>query len=194
MDDVPIIGTEAGADPVKQFIAQYGAPAYLRRAQQTEQAFNQVVERCRQKREEWLPMVRIHLGLLVALAGEWDKLRELLANDQIELLRRLHEDLAPRLRVTVEPTSSVRALRRVLRELTESLENFNRRWAAFLPEVDLTSVNELRERYNRYYVLEKECAVRSAAVARQGFRPLPPATVEDIAAVLPPLPVPQTRT
>ena len=53
--------------------------------------------------------------------------------------------------------------------------------------VDLARVNQLRDGYNRYYVLEKECAVRSPKVARQGFRPLPPLTTADLAAELPPL-------
>src|SRR6266542_655077 len=185
MDDVPIVGSEAGMDPVKQFMAQGGAPAYVRRARETEGAFLEVVERCRQKREEWLPMVRLRLGMLYALAGDWLRLRPLLADGHLEPLVRLHEELSPRLRVAVEPTSSVRTLRRALRELVESLETFNRRWQAFLPGVDLTWVNELRDGYNRYYVIEKECVVHSPHLARQHFHPLPPATVDDIAAALP---------
>ncbi len=80
---------------------------------------------------------------------------------------------------------------RALRELNESLESFNRRWRAFLEGVNLAHVNELREGYNRYYVLEKECALRSPFLARQGFVRMPPATVADIAALLPPLPIPR---
>ena len=62
-----------------------------------------------------------------------------------------------------------------------------------LEETDLTEVNALREGYNRYYLLEKECAVRSARLARQGFRRLEPVTLEELAALLPPLPVPHGR-
>jgi hypothetical protein len=54
-------------------------------------------------------------------------------------------------------------------------------------------VNGLREGYNRYYLLEKECALRSPRLARQGFVRLPAVTVDDLAAQLPPLPVPQLR-
>jgi hypothetical protein len=93
----------------------------------------------------------------------------------------------------VEVTLSVRALRRALRELRESLEFFNRRWQPFLEEVDLTWVNELRDGYNRYYVIEKECVVRLPSLARQGFEPLAPATPAEVAAVLPLLPVPEIR-
>jgi hypothetical protein len=75
--------------------------------------------------------------------------------------------------------------------LIPSLERFNQRWRKFLPTVDLTAVNRLREDYNRYYLLEKECAVRSSVVARRGYSPLQPVTVDDLADVLPLLPVPQ---
>jgi hypothetical protein len=40
-------------------------------------------------------------------------------------------------------------------------------------------------------VLEKECAVRSARIARQGFVPLEPLTIDDVSAQLPLLPVPR---
>ena len=59
--------------------------------------------------------------------------------------------------------------------------------------MDLGPVNEVREGYNRYYLLEKECALRSPLLARQGFVRLNPLTVDDLAALLPPLPVPQLK-
>jgi hypothetical protein len=191
MDDVPILGREAGADPVKEFLAQGGVPAYARRAKAMEAAFVELIERCREKRHELLAMVRVRLGTLGALAREWDNLQPFVAEGGVDVLRKLHEELAPRLRVSVEPTSSARALRRALRELTESLANFNRRWLAFLEAVDLTWVNELRDGYNRYYVIEKECVVRSPLVARAGFQPRAPATLDEITAVLPALPIPE---
>ena len=52
-------------------------------------------------------------------------------------------------------------------------------------------LGELRDGYNRFYVLEKECAVHSPVIARQGFRPLEPLTAADLVAALPPLPVPR---
>jgi hypothetical protein len=117
----------------------------------------------------------------------------LAGDEEVGVLEALEEALQPRLRAPVEPARSARAVRRALRELVASLERFNRRWREFLPTVDLGRVNELREGYNRYYLLEKECALRSPALARQGFRPLPPLTLADLEALLPPLPVPQLR-
>jgi hypothetical protein len=78
-----------------------------------------------------------------------------------------------------------------LRELCESLLHFNQRWQAFLQTVDLTPINHLRDAYNRYYLLEKECALRSARLARQGFRRLDPLTLDELSTLVPPLPVPQ---
>jgi hypothetical protein len=193
VDDVPILG---GGDNrlLKTFEAQYDAPAYVRRARQVEDAWEGVLHLCRRQRDEWLGMVRTRLGLLRGLAGEWGALGPWLADeDQVTVLEHLEALLQPRLRVPVQRTSSGWVLRRALRELTESLERFNRRWEAFLPGVDLTQVNELRDGYNRYYLLEKECAVRSVRVARQGFRRLEPLTTDAVAAALPPLPVPRPK-
>jgi hypothetical protein len=157
-----------------------------------QEAYDQLLDRCRQQRAEWLTMTRIRLGLLLALAGDPNRLRPLLRDEgQLDVLRRLQTELDPKLRVAVEPTTSARVLSRALRELGESLERFNRRWQDYLQAVDLTAVNELRDGYNRYYLLEKECLVRSPRVAGQGFRRLAPVTVDDLAALFPTLPVPQ---
>jgi hypothetical protein len=188
--NLPIPGRDEETRLFQELTAHYDAPAYIRRARQVDTAFDEVVARCRTQRNEWLTMVRTRLGLLFALAGHWDNLQPLLANDQRSLLRRLYADLQPRLRSAIVPTSSTRVLRRAVRELCESIERFNRRWQAFLPTVDLAPVNELREGYNRYYLLEKECALRSARLARIGYRPLGPLTTADLEEALPLLPVP----
>jgi hypothetical protein len=194
MNDIPFLGRDDDRRVLKQFLAHYDAPAFARRARQVQEAFDHLVSHCRRQREEWLSVVRTRLGLLHALAGDWVALRPWLANeDQLRMLWQLQAALDPQLRLPVEPSSSPRKLTRALRELKESIEYFNGRWQGFLETVDLTRVNELREAYNRYYLLEKECAVRSARVARQGFARLHPLTVDDLAALLPPLPVPRLK-
>jgi hypothetical protein len=177
----------------KAVIGQYDGPAFARRARHVDGALASLLDSSREQREKLLKMVKIHLGLLHALAGEWAALRPLCADDQLQILRDLFTELEPRLRVCVERVTSLRSLRHALAELVESLDTFNRRWDNYLASLDLTSVNELREGYNRWYVLEKEFAVRSPVVARQGFKPLPPLTVEDIRAALPTLPVPRLK-
>jgi hypothetical protein len=191
MDDFPALGRD---DHRNQLLAQFGPPAYLRRARAVRDALEQLLQACRRKREEYLEMVRVRLGQLKALAGGWEALGPLLRDDeQLDVLRRLHEELAPALRVPVAATASRRAHRRALLELRESLERFNRRWREYLGKVDRRHVNELRDGYNRYYVLEKECLLRSPRLAREGFERLGPLTADELAALLPPLPVPALK-
>jgi hypothetical protein len=134
-------------------------------------------------------MVRTRLGQLAALSNQWEVLRPTLRGDgELHLLRRLHNDLRPQLRVVPAPTTSPRALRRAAVVLQRSIQRFNQRWTAFLEELDLAPLNKQRDDYNRYYVLEKECALRSPRLAREGFRQLRPLTVEDLIALFPLLP------
>jgi hypothetical protein len=194
MEEVPIVGYGEDQRLFKEFQAHYGAPAYVRRAREVEGALAHLLQQCRKQRDEWLVMVRLRLATLRDLVGDWDSLRPLLVDeDQVNLLREMELALQPQLRVPVFPTSSPRVLRRTLGELVESIGRFNRRWSEFLPSVDLTRVNELRDGYNRFYLLEKECAVRSPRLARQGYRRLEPLTTEHLAALLPPLRVPRPR-
>ena len=194
MDEVLIPGVDDNKDAFKLFQALYDAPAYVRRARATEAAYDHVLTRCRRQRNEWLLMVRLRLGTVKALAGEWTALLPCLADErQLAQLEQMHAELAPTLRMPVAPTSSQRRLRAALIELRDSIELFNRRWESYLPTVDLAPVNERRDGYNRYYLLEKECALRSPRLARQGFVRLEPLTTADLFAALPLLPVPALR-
>ncbi|HZV07106.1 MAG TPA: hypothetical protein VE999_18640 [Gemmataceae bacterium] len=194
MEEEIILGRDETNEAFKRFLSQFDAPAYIRRARGVQAALDQLLEYCRGRRAEWLEFARMRIAMLHALAGDWDNLLPFLVDkDQLDILRYLLAALASPLRAPVEPTSSSHVLRRALRELHESLERFNQRWQTFLTGVDLTAVNELRDGYNRYYVLEKECAVRSARIARQGFAPLPPLTLDDLVSQFPLLPVPRLR-
>jgi len=191
MNEAPIVSGSREEKWFQQMLALHGAPAYVRRAQNVEAAWQQIVERCRRQRHEWLGLARTRLGFLRALAGEWTALEAILAGpDDVAALVQLERELEPTLKARPEPTRSRRRLRHALHELVDSLTYFNERWQAYLAKVDVTEVNRLRHDYNRYYVLEKECAVRSPQIARQGFRPLAPATVAELAALFAPLPVP----
>jgi hypothetical protein len=193
MDNVPIAGQDAGEQLFKRFLAQYDVPAYVLRAQQVQDAYDGLLGRCRQQRDQWLLHVRTRLGRLYALAGSWETLANCVAEEDLCLLQRMYAELAPRLHAPVTPISSGRVLRRAVAELGESIERFNRRWHEFLHQVDLAPLNELREGYNRYYLLEKECAVHSARLARQGFVRLPPFTRAELTVLLPALPAPRVR-
>src|SRR5262245_54795914 len=147
----------------------FDAPAFVRRARNVEAALEYLLGRARVVREEWLAMTRMRVGVLHALAGEWSALRPWLAgDDQVPVLEQLREALSPKLRLPPERTRSPRALRGALREVLESLQRFNARWMKYQLEIDVAVVNELREGYNRYYLLEKSCAIRNEAVVRAG--------------------------
>src|SRR5262245_18711714 len=141
MDSVPFSGDSEGRE-MQQVMGLFGAPAYIRRARGVEEALEYLLLKCRGQREAWLGMVKLYLGRLHALAGEWSALRPFVADDeQLVILETLREDLGPRLRVPPERTTSTRTLRRALRELIGSLERFNTRWQAYLEKVDFAAVN-----------------------------------------------------
>jgi hypothetical protein len=177
-----------------QVVSHYDAPAYVRRGRRVQEAFENLLERCRQQRAQWLEMPALRLGQLLAHAGDSDRLLPFLADaGQIDVFRELETELQPRLRVAIEPATSERELRQALHDLGESLRRFNRRWHEYLAKVDLRLVNQLREDYNRYYLLEKECAMRSPALARMAFCRLQPLTLDDVQTRLPALPIPQPK-
>src|SRR5262245_9553726 len=127
VDEVLIPGVENSKDAFKLFQALYDAPAYVRRARDTEAAYDRLLERCRRQRNEWLMMVRLRLGTLQALAGEWVAVLPCLADeDQLRQLELMHAELAPKLRTPIAPARSPRRLRGAVVELRESIERFNR--------------------------------------------------------------------
>jgi hypothetical protein len=86
-----------------------------------------------------------------------------------------------------------RRRRAIALDLISSTTRFNRRWSRFLDELDLDHVNQLIDKYNRYYLLEKECCLGSARLAARFFTPQVPLTREALLEAYPPLPVPELR-
>lgn len=187
-----MIETSEDTRLIQQITAQYSAPAYVRRARRVEDAWERLIASCGIRRDEFLKMPKLRLGVLHALAGDWSNLSTCLTDHgSLSCLIELFECWQPRLRVRVERTVSSRKLRMAIGQLGTSFERFNRQWNEFVHKLDLREINTLRDEYNRFYVLEKECSVRSAAIAREGFRPLAPATIDDIFRVFPLLRVPE---
>jgi hypothetical protein len=167
-------------------------PSFIRRAKLVETTWTALLDACARARREKLTFVRLRLGQLRALAGDWAVLQNAMPSaDEFEFLVRLHDELQPRLRVPLNATESRRALRNAAFELIEAMEMFNGRWTRWLAKVDLTTVNRAREDYNRYFLFEKECAVGSPRVARMGFAMLTPKTLMELTHEFPLLPVPQ---
>jgi len=174
--------------------AHFDAPAFARRARDVQGAWDTILGICARQRNEWLAIPKIRLAAVFALAGDWPAVGQLLANSEGEReLERLHALWKPRLRVPMERSTSRGKLRSAYNQLAASCDRFNRRWRRFLDGVDLTGLNERRAAYNRYYVLEKECALRSSALARQGFQPLPAATTDDLFREFPLILLPRLR-
>lgn len=184
-DIVPIPGHDDERRSAMFVVAQFDAPAYMRRAKRVESAFTDLIDRLRIRRDELLKGVRLHLRLLLDLAGSVDAVRPNLSDEHFKAFSGLIADFGLTER---EPTgASIRRLRRALRELGVSVARFNRRWLACVAEADLSAVNAERDGYNRWYLLEKECAV-GVIRSRQGFTPLEPVTHEDVLRELRPLP------
>ena len=191
---------EAGPDHEEQQLARmllglYGGPAFIRRTRNIEDAERMLADHLQRKRTELLTMVRLRVGQLRALAGDWQALEPLVASPCVlDSLRELHDALAPKLRAPIEPTRSRWVLRSALAELGGAITHFNRRWEKFMAQLDLGPINALRDGYNKHYVIEKECALGNSRVARMGFRRLDPLRWEDLLREYPLLPVPTLAT
>src|SRR5262245_48644310 len=121
-------GLEEGLIPVeidretRYLLGLFDGPAYMRRARGVREALEWVLGKARATRDEWLMMVKLHLGTLFALAGDPGRLRPLLAGkDQVAVLEQMYRDLAPVLRAPPQPTASLRPMRRCLKELVPSI-------------------------------------------------------------------------
>src|SRR5437762_222360 len=98
MDEVPPVGREEN-DLFKRFIGRSDGPAYVRRARRVEDGFRALVDHCDQKRRTMLEIVRVRLGMLRALAGDWDNLSGVVMDaPDLKVLRRLEDALEPVLR------------------------------------------------------------------------------------------------
>jgi hypothetical protein len=171
------------------------APAFVRRARDVEAAWNALLESCARERANLLEMPRMRLARLVALARSEAALSALVRTaEEAHDLVKLHRDWQPRLRSKVHTTHSAAELARALADLRLSFERFNRRWTKTLHELDLGPINALREGYNRFYLLEKECALRSTRIAREGFQPLVPVTVQRLLEEFPLLKIPDQKS
>jgi hypothetical protein len=191
MDEVPQAELISEGRGRLELLGLLDGPAYIRRARGVEEALARLMAQLRAKRDELLTIPRLRLGTLHALAGGWDALHGLASLEAIAALSQLHEELAPRMRISITPSRSRARLLAALADVQAAHQRFNLRWEKHLSSADLSEVNRLRDGYNRYYVLEKACALRSDVLARHGFEPLPPLKLEDLRAAFPPLPVPE---
>ena len=176
-----------------KMLAEHDAPpAYVLRAQRVEQVCVSLLKHCHTVRHEMLELVATRLGMLaMQIDQHWDVLLTHVQNPEVvPKLEALHEDLQPKVRVPLEPTTSARRIRSALKDLIGSLERFNRRWQKFVDGVDLSTVNYERQQYNDCYLVEKSAALGSDKLAEMGFERLEDCTTVDILAELPCIEVP----
>ena len=170
----------------------FDAPAFVRRATQVEAAWDAIVAVCRREWDKMLELPKLRLARFLALIHSWPSGPSgICSAEDLAFLDKLHAEWTPRLRSLIKPARTEAAVLLGLADLARSFQRFNRRWLAFLNELDLGPVNQLRVEYNRFYVLEKECALRSARLAREGFVPLSPVRVENLLELFPLLKVPE---
>jgi hypothetical protein len=174
---------------VKELLGLFDAPAFARRGLDLEHAVARLDARCRRERAEMLEMVRLRLKQWTAAASGPETAGEVFARP-IDDLWTLADAPPP---AWADRPAPARKLRAVARDLVASVERFNRRWDRFLDGLNYEPVNGMIERYNRYYLLEKECTLRSARLAAQHFEPRPSVSSRTMIERHPTLPVPELK-
>jgi hypothetical protein len=184
VDDNPQTGEEV--------MYAFDAPAFVRRAREVEDTWGGLLEACRRERKRLLEMPRMRLARFFALGQLSHGTPVPVCNaDDLAYLRSLFQEWQPVLRGTAKPARSADELERAKDDLKRSFRRFNERWSKYLHELDLAPINQVRDGYNRFYLLEKECALWSSRIAQQGFVPLKSVTVNDLNAEFPLLRIPE---
>lgn len=184
----------------QQIIASFDTPAYMRRARDVEAAWNEILLRCQLQYEDLLEIPKLRLAQLhTLLQGQIETLCTLtgyaVTTCHTQQLQDLFLEWQPKLQSrpagNQQPLSTDNSRPKQMiaaRQLSQSFQRFNFRWNNYVAGIDLTEVNRLRSNYNEYYLLEKECVVHSANIARIGYEPLNMATMADITKRWPMLP------
>lgn len=158
----------AVTDPeMRQLLGMFDVPAFARRGQELEFTLSRLHERLVRERNSMLDMVRVRIRQWSRVAVSPDDGRTVHKIAVSEWLVESGAE-APVWSATQGPDRkrSVAA-----KELVASVERFNRRWSRFLDELPVDRFNAMIDGYNRYYLLEKECAFGSARLAARSFRP-----------------------
>jgi hypothetical protein len=174
-------------DPeMRQVLGLFDVPAYVRRGQDVESALARLHSRVRRERDTMLTMTRLRLRQWAAAVEGPDASRSVLAAPVVHLWALTGADDP----VWATKSASDRHRRAVARDLVASIERFNRRWTRYLSELKLESLNDLIDKYNRYYLVEKECSLGSSRLAARYFIPRSHVTADGLLSEYGPLPVP----
>lgn len=181
----------AGEDELtRMLLGRFDAPAYVRRGLRLEATLQRCYERLESRRRELLAGVALSLRLLgQTITGPDDLSSYVSSPGELETIRKLFADFGSEVKWAQARARPSMIMGR-LRDLKDSIRRFNRLWLRELRSADLKEVNREIEDYNRYYLLEKECALRSPGLAARGFKRVPPLTHDALLERFPLLPVP----
>jgi hypothetical protein len=177
----------------RELLAMADTPSYVRRALRVEEATRQVLLRGESLREQWQLGVRVRLLNWNRLVHDDPRVGEKLDDAARIAICSLGDAVFHDGRTRMARCSPAWPVLpgRMWHGLNRSVAQFNTRWRNYLATVDLTSINDAVDAYNRYYLFEKECAMRSARLARMGYQPLSrvtPGWLESACPALPSLP------
>jgi hypothetical protein len=159
----------------------FDTPAYVRRGLAVEEMWLSLQGKLQHTWTEWSGPMGMLCSQLRHQADGLEKFRPWLGSDE-DLARLLELDRRLNFRLKYPPGKSLWLwpLKGSLKRLRQMGLHLNEAWAKHLATLDLGPLNRARELYNRWYILEKECAMRSARLAAGGFEMLPMATVKDL--------------
>lgn len=186
MDDEGVPPIELADPETRELLGMFDLPAFARRGQDLEYSLKRFDGRLLRQRDEMLEMVRLRLRQWAGGVEGPDAWRGVFA-----------EPLEPLWEAASAPPPSwgtgpsPRRRRTIARDLVASVERFNRRWDAWLKALDLTAINARIDQYNQYYLLEKECVLRSSRLAARHFQPYTRLTPDELSRRFPNLPVPR---
>jgi len=175
---------------IKQVLGMFDTPAFARRGREVEWVVRHTLNLCERRRTEMLDMVQCRLRMWANVAsgpGDWP----LAFAEPIDHLWELTSAEPPRWKASRPP--SAKAAMNCAAGLCQSVERFNDRWRRFVGELKADAVNHQIDRFNKYYVLEKECIVGSSRLASRLFVPQPRIEPAWLLEQLPILPVPRLR-
>jgi hypothetical protein len=181
--------TDDSTEEEQLLFALADRPAYLRRADAVEAERRRLFRKLAADRVQLLFRVRLALKTWNRTLVDHPALSERMSPFAAETLARLNDAVFVAGESTATPTSVGWAMwaPRRWRRLRAAVGDFNAKWRAQLALADASALDRAIESYNRHYVFEKECALRSARLAVLGFAPLPAMTPETLAAEFPPL-------
>ncbi len=184
-NDAALIG--AGDPEIRELLGMFDTPAFARRGYDLESSLRRLDGRCRRLRLEMMEMVQLRLRQWESVAIGFDDWADVFETS----IERLWADSQAKPPRWSDRRASRWRRRGTGRDLAASVTRFNQRWTRLIEEIDLSSLNQRIQDYNRYYILEKECVLGSHRLASRLFEPQRTLTREQILANHPLLLIPR---